>query len=88
MLLIDCRRDPQQADLEVLEALRATQCPVLVVCTKIDLLNPQELARNVQAFVKASALTEDDEVLLFSSVSGQGRGYIWQVIKDAILGKL
>lgn len=45
VLLLDCRREPNQEDIELLEWLSSRQLPVLVVITKADKLSRSKILK-------------------------------------------
>jgi GTP-binding protein len=70
--LVDARRDPTDADLGMIDYLATLQVPVLVILTKIDKIG----ASKRQAVVERAAAElglDLDQVLPFSSVTGEGR---------------
>ena len=49
-VLIDCRHEPQQIDLEFMEWLGENEIPFSIVFTKADKLGKQKLAANVESY--------------------------------------
>ncbi|KAJ8907439.1 hypothetical protein NDN08_007550 [Rhodosorus marinus] len=85
VILVDSRREPQATDIALVNTLRQFPCKTQIVMTKIDLMTPSNLSKNAQAFAEAAGLTDDDEDLIFfSAVTGQGRGLLWQAAQEAI----
>ena len=74
-VLLDCRHEPQQIDLEFLNWLGQSQIPFSIVFTKADKLSRQALTKNIDAYLKR--LSEDWEPLpphfITSSETRQGR---------------
>ncbi|MFK7930442.1 MAG: ribosome biogenesis GTP-binding protein YihA/YsxC [Myxococcota bacterium] len=79
VVLVDARREPQELDLELVSGLVEAQIPCLVVTTKVDKLKKHErkpiLAKLADAFGVPEAIP-------FSSVSGEGRDRVWQIIEQ------
>ena len=51
-VLIDCRHEPQQIDLEFMQWLGENQMPFAIVFTKADKLKPAALKRNIENYQK------------------------------------
>jgi GTP-binding protein len=100
VLLVDCRLEAQEADREVLNALKALGLPSLVVATKVDKLTQNERASGapLEALRLGLGLSPEEAPLPFSSTDvgamqdtthqgggGPGMSDVWALIKDAIL---
>lgn len=80
VVLVDARREPQELDLDLVEGLVDADIPCALVATKVD-----KLARHQQkpALVElGQAYGLDGPALGFSSLTGQGRDELWDVIED------
>ncbi|MFW6200687.1 MAG: ribosome biogenesis GTP-binding protein YihA/YsxC [Gemmatimonadota bacterium] len=77
--LVDARHDPTRLDEQMVEYLAGMGIPTLVVLTKIDKLKRSERANVVESAAETLAV-DPDQVLPFSSETGEGR--------DALLGAL
>ncbi|GAB1415934.1 ribosome biogenesis GTP-binding protein YihA/YsxC [Paludibacter sp.] len=86
-VLIDCRHEPQQIDLEFMEWLGENGIPFSIVFTKVDKLSKSKLNENLKQYQeKLSEVWEElPPVFVTSSEKGQGRdevlGYIEKVNK-------
>lgn len=86
-MLIDCRHEPQQIDLEFMEWLGENGIPFSIVFTKVDKLSKSKLNENLKQYQeKLSEVWEElPPVFVTSSEKGQGRdevlGYIEKVNK-------
>jgi GTP-binding protein len=49
-VLVDCRHEPQQIDLEFMEWLGENEIPFAIVFTKADKLGKGKLAANVESY--------------------------------------
>ncbi len=78
VLLADARHEPMDADLAMGEWLRAEGVPFLLVLTKID-----KLARGrwEQARQRAARAFGTDNVVVYSSKTGEGRKELWQIVR-------
>lgn len=80
--LVDARREPQPMDLQLVEALREVDLPVLVVATKLDKLSKHQRRPQLATLREAFALPDDQPVGL-SSKTGEGRDLLWRHIEAA-----
>ncbi len=83
-VLIDCRHEPQQIDLEFLEWLGESDIPFSIVFTKADKLGKMALAKNIEAYTQR--LAEDWEPLppyfITSAETRQGRDELLSYIEQ------
>ena len=87
-VLIDCRHEPQQIDLEFMQWLGESGVPFSIVFTKADKLSKQALSNNINAYL--TRLAEEWEPLpphfITSAETRQGRdellNYIEEINKD------
>jgi GTP-binding protein len=82
ILLVDARRIPSNDDRAVLAALFDMGIPVVVVATKVDKLNPNEL-RSGLAEIRDGLGLPDGQPLPVSSVTGEGTRDLWRIILEA-----
>lgn len=81
--LVDARHDPTITDLEMVEFLAARGLPTLVVLTKMDKL--KRMARERIVLVALERLKiENDQVLSFSSKTGEGREELLAALDDLL----
>ena len=83
--LVDIRHGGTPIDVETVESIRATGCPVLVVASKKDKVNQSELAKNLRLIQQRLDL--DAKPLAVSAVKKVGLDPLWQDILDAVNGK-
>ena len=76
-ILVDCRIEAQQSDIQMLEYARYYNIPRIIVATKADKLKKNELAKQTAALKKGLGLTEEEPFLPFSAVTKQGREEIF-----------
>ena len=81
--LVDARHDPTIADLEMVEFLAERGLPTLVVLTKMDKLKRMARERTVTEAVERLNL-DGDQVLAFSSKTGEGREELLTALDDLI----
>jgi GTP-binding protein len=84
-ILVDARREPQDADIKMIQFLNDVGGNFLVIATKVDKLNKNELDASIQNLRMVLELPLDMPILRFSAVTGEGTKQIWHHIKDAML---
>lgn len=82
--LVDCKVGLTEDDRMMLRYLDFYQVPYLVVATKADKLNRTELARASEKLLSEPAFRPGTEVVLYSSLKGEGRDALWKRILDAV----
>ena len=81
--LVDARHDPTNTDLEMVEFLATRGVPTLVVLTKMDKL--KRMARETAVATAVERLNiDEDQVLGFSSKTGEGREELLTALEDLI----
>ena len=83
VLLLDIRRDPSEDDRAMLDFLAETEVPTIVALTKTDKLSKAAAKQRV-ADVSAALALDSDQVIPFSSHSGQGRVELLEAITDLV----
>ena len=83
--LVDIRHGGTPIDVETVESIRATGCPVLVVASKRDKVNQSELVKNLRLIQQRLEL--DAKPLTVSALKKVGLDALWQEILDAVNGK-
>lgn len=79
VVLVDARREPQELDLDLVHGLVAAKIPCLVVSTKVDKLKKSRRKPTLKALADAYGVPY---VIPFSSVTGEGRESVWDIIED------
>ncbi len=77
--LVDSRVGPTKDDEMMLEFLRASELPYVVVATKTDKLNATERKKNLEA-IASHPLIAGQKVIPFSSLKGEGKEELWRTI--------
>src|SRR3977135_2055037 len=72
VLLLDIRREPSDDDRAMLDFLAEVEVPTIVALTKTDKLSKAGARERAGSISRALAL-EDDQVIPFSSQTGEGR---------------
>ena len=78
--LVDSRIGPTADDEMMLDYLNAAELPYVVVATKCDKLNVTERKKMQQALSTHPAIAQGTPILFFSSLKGEGKNELWQLI--------
>ena len=78
VVLLDCRREPDERDVQLIDWLRQYDIPVIYALTKIDKLNRQETERARRSM--GLALGTATDMILTSAKGGQGIKELWSAI--------
>jgi GTP-binding protein len=81
--LVDCRREPTDQDLEMLDYLAGLGIPTLVVLTKVDKLKSSQRAQALEASIAKLGL-DPDQVVPASSRTGEGRDDLLAALADLL----
>jgi GTP-binding protein len=80
VLLLDCRRDPSEDDMTMIDWLESSGVNYMIALTKADKLSRSRLIQKQKQVEKAFSV----EVIPFSTLSGIGRNEIWAWIDRAV----
>jgi len=81
--LLDCRREPNQEDLQLLDWLEELEIPTIPVITKIDKVKRSQRSRLLKPILEKTGLPAD-AFSSFSALSGEGREEVWERIAEAL----
>ena len=77
--LVDSRIGPTKDDKMMLDFLRESQIPFVIVATKTDKLNATERKKNLEAIAK-HPLAEGVKIIPFSALKGEGKEELWKTV--------
>ena len=80
--LIDSRIGPTKDDVMMLDYLRTTGTPFVVVATKADKLNATERRASEAQLHGHPSIPTDTPILFTSAEKGEGRSDLWRLISD------
>ena len=80
ILVVDFRHKPTAQDVQMYEYLKYLNLPVLVVATKADKVKRGVYNRHMNQVVDTLNLFEEDLVVPFSAITGEGQNEIWKII--------
>ncbi len=83
-LLIDFRHKPTNDDILMYNFLKYYQIPVTIVATKADKLSNNERARNLKSLKESLDMVVGDNLVVFSSMTREGKEEIIKVIEDNV----
>lgn len=87
-VLIDCRHEPQDIDVEFINWLGESRVPFTIIFTKADKIGPNVLKANVEAYKEHLLHTWENlpDMLVSSAISKMGQeeilDYIEKIIKE------
>ena len=80
LALVDSNIAPQESDRQLLDFLRATGRPFVVVATKSDRLSGNELTKSLQTLSREFG---EARIVPYSARTGAGRDELWREIRTA-----
>lgn len=80
ILIVDFRHKPTEQDVQMYNYLKFLELPVLVVATKADKVKRGVYNRHLNQVVNTLQLVEEDLLVPFSAVTGDGQDEIWEII--------
>ncbi len=86
-LLVDYRHKPSEDDLLMYNFMKYYNLDVTIVATKSDKMNQKEIARSEKLFKEAFPLKDNDNIVVFSSVTKKGKEEIYNIIKNYLISK-
>ena len=79
--LVDGRHEPTELDCQMIDFLHYYDLPILVCATKMDKIPRGKWNRTESQIRKKLALTPQDEIVLFSSVTKAGKEEVWNWVE-------
>lgn len=79
-LLIDFRHKPTSDDIMMYDYLKYYNVPVTIVCTKVDKVSKNNHAKNKSIIMKELNIPNEDNLILFSSITKNGKNEIYDEI--------
>lgn len=84
VVIIDIRRGPGDADLELLNWLKAYEIQTIIVLTKADKVSRGKAKQRVDLISQQLEEGGLEHPLTFSAKTGHGRGELWSRIQEAV----
>lgn len=79
--VVDLRHPPTKDDISMYEFLKHHQLPVIVIATKADKIPKGKWQKHLKITRETLGLEKEDELLLFSSETGEGKDQVWGVLQ-------
>lgn len=84
--LVDARHGPNADDLQMIDFLAGTGLPSLFVLTKVDKLSRRDREIEIPRMIRKIGV-DDDQVVLFSSKTGEGRDELLESIAGLLTAR-
>ncbi|MEK3798055.1 ribosome biogenesis GTP-binding protein YihA/YsxC [Peribacillus sp. FSL H8-0477] len=81
IMIVDLRHAPSKDDVTMYEYFKHHDLPCVVVATKSDKIPKGKWQKHLKVVRETLQMDKSDELLLFSSETGQGKDQAWGVIK-------
>ncbi len=83
-MLVDFRHKPTNDDVLMYDYLKYYKIPVTIIATKSDKVSKNSYVKNEKIIRETLNLDENDDIILFSSVSKLGKQDVYQKIENII----
>ena len=83
-LLVDYRHKPSEDDLLMFNFMKYYNLDVTIVASKADKLNQKEKAKSDKLLQDSFELKENDNIVVFSSVTKKGKEEMYNIIKSSL----
>lgn len=81
VLITDIRHEPTKDDVQMYKYLKHFDLPVLIVATKLDKVPRSKRAKHLKRTKQLFNLQEEDNIVPFSSETGEGKDISWAILK-------
>ncbi|AQX53583.1 ribosome biogenesis GTP-binding protein YihA/YsxC [Priestia flexa] len=81
LLIIDLRHAPSKDDVMMYNFLKHYEIPVMVIATKADKIPKGKWQKHLKVVRDTLELEAEDELILFSSETGQGKDQSWRSLQ-------
>lgn len=82
ILVVDLRHPPTKDDIAMYEFLKHYDLPRIVIATKADKIPKGKWQKHLKITRQTLNLQREDELLLFSGETGEGKEQVWGVLKQ------
>ena len=87
-MLVDSRHKPSEDDLLMYKFLKYYNLPVTIIATKSDKLPPSKREKAKKLILQTLNLEKDDEFIMISNLTKEGKDKILKIIEDLVLETL
>lgn len=81
ILIVDLRHPPTKDDVAMYEFLKYYDLPCIVIATKADKIPKGKWQKHLKVTRETLGMDKEDDLLLFSSETGEGKDKVWAVLK-------
>ncbi|MFJ8264532.1 ribosome biogenesis GTP-binding protein YihA/YsxC [Peribacillus asahii] len=81
ILIVDLRHPPTKDDISMYEFLKHYELPCIIIATKADKIPKGKWQKHLKVTRETLGLAKEDELMLFSSETGEGKEKIWGLLK-------
>lgn len=81
LLIVDLRHPPSNDDVIMYDFLKHHEIPCIVVATKADKIPKGKWQKHLKITKETLQFDPNDDIVLFSSETGQGKDQAWGIIK-------
>lgn len=82
VLIIDLRHPPTEDDIMMYDFLKHYEIPCIVIATKADKIPRGKWQKYLKVTKETLELEESDQIVLFSSETGEGKDKAWSIIES------
>lgn len=87
-LLIDIRHKPSEDDILMYKFLKYYHLPVTIIATKTDKVPNSKKEKLKKQIIQTLSLEADDKIIMFSSITKEGRDVVLKEIEDLVFETL
>lgn len=84
VLIVDVRHPPTNDDCLMYNFLKYYKIPCIIVATKADKIPKGKWASHLKTAKETLNLEKEDEIILFSSETGEGKDKVWASLMERI----
>ncbi|WP_042354876.1 ribosome biogenesis GTP-binding protein YihA/YsxC [Bacillus rubiinfantis] len=81
VLIVDLRHPPTSDDVMMYDFLKHYEIPCIVIATKADKIPKGKWQKHLKVTRQTLDLEQGDEIVLFSSETGEGKDQAWTIIE-------
>ncbi|WP_417899400.1 ribosome biogenesis GTP-binding protein YihA/YsxC [Bacillus haimaensis] len=81
LMIVDLRHPPSKDDVTMYDYLKHYDLPVIVIATKADKIPKGKWQKHKKVVRETLDMDQEDEVVLFSSETGQGKDEVWGILQ-------
>ncbi|MEH7491270.1 ribosome biogenesis GTP-binding protein YihA/YsxC [Neobacillus niacini] len=82
VLIVDLRHPPTQDDVMMYDFLKHYGIPCVIIATKADKIPRGKWQKHLKVTKETLDLDENDQIVLFSSETGEGKDKAWSILKS------